>query len=182
MARGGVPVAHELASLLAAPLDVLLVRKLGHPSQPELGLGALAEDAVRVLNEPLLARLSVPPEVIEDLTRRETGELLRRLSLYRSGRPPLDVRGRPVVVVDDGLATGFTARAALELVRRRGAAPVILAVPVGSPEAVASLRPIADEVLCLEVSDRFSGISQCYRDFTQVTDDEVTRLLGSPTA
>jgi putative phosphoribosyl transferase len=178
MARGGVPVAHEVAEGLDAPLDVVVVRKLGHPDQPELGLGALGEEGVRVVNEPLLARLAVPAELVEQVAVRETAELERRVAAYRGDRPPVDVGGRVVVVVDDGLATGFTARAAVEVVRRRGAARVVVAVPIGSPEALSSLEGVADEVVCVETVGRFFGISEWYRDFTQVTDDEVARLLA----
>jgi putative phosphoribosyl transferase len=177
MARGGVPVAAEVARILDCPLDVVVVRKLGHPGQPELGLGALGEDGVRLVNESLVARLAVPADVIEEVARREQAELDRRVGLYRGDRPPVVVTDRPVIVVDDGLATGFTARAAVEVVRRRGASPVIVAVPAGSPEAVATLRLVADDVVCLETTDRFFGISQWYADFDQVADDEVARLL-----
>jgi putative phosphoribosyl transferase len=178
MARGGVPVAHEVARALEAPLDVVVVRKLGHPDQPELGLGALGEDGVRVVNEPLLARLAVPAAVVEQVVAGESAELERRVAAYRGDRPPAEVAGRTVVVVDDGLATGFTARAAVEVMRRRGAARVVVAIPVGSPEALISLEAVADEVVCVETGGRFFGISQWYRDFTQVTDDEVARLLA----
>jgi putative phosphoribosyl transferase len=181
MARGGVPVAAEVARILDCLLDVVVVRKLGHPGQPELGLGALGEDGVRVVNEALVARLAVPADAIEEVARREQAELDRRVRLYRGDRPPVVVTDRPVIVVDDGLATGFTARAAVEVVRRRRASPVIVAVPVGSPEAVATLRLVADDVVCLETTDRFFGISQWYRDFDQVPDDEVARLLISGT-
>jgi putative phosphoribosyl transferase len=177
MARGGVPVAAEVARILDCPLDVVVVRKLGHPGQPELGLGALGEDGVRVVNESLVARLAVPADVIEGVARRELAELDRRVGLYRGDRPPVVVTDRPVIVVDDGLATGFTARAAVEVVRRRRASSVIVAVPVGSPEAVASLRLVADDLVCVETTDRFSGVSQWYGDFDQVADDEVARLL-----
>ncbi len=180
MARGGVPVAHEVARILGAPLDVVVVRKLGHPDQPELGLGALGEEGVRVVNEPLVARLAVSAEMIEDVARREATELERRVRAYRGDMAPVEVTGRSVVVVDDGLATGFTARAAVEVARRRGAARVVLAVPVGSPEAVASLRSVADDVVCVATTARFFGISEWYRDFTQVGDVEVARLLGPP--
>jgi putative phosphoribosyl transferase len=180
MARGGVPVAAEVARILDCPLDVLVVRKLGHPGQPELGLGALGEDGVRVVNESLVARLAVPADAIEEVARREQAELDRRVRLYRGDRPPVVVTDRPVIVVDDGLATGFTARAAVEVVRRRQASSVIVAVPVGSPEAVATLRLVANDVVCLETTDRFFGISQWYEDFHQVADDEVARLLKGP--
>jgi putative phosphoribosyl transferase len=178
MARGGVPVAAEVARILDCPLDVVVVRKLGHPGQPELGLGALGEDGVRVVNESLVARLAVPSDVFEEVVHRELAELDRRVHLYRGDRPPVVVTDRPVLVVDDGLATGFTARAAVEVVRRRRASSVIVAVPVGSPEAVATLRLVADDVVCVETTDRFFGISQWYGDFDQVADDEVARLLN----
>jgi putative phosphoribosyl transferase len=178
MARGGVPVAAEVARILDYPLDVVVVRKLGHPGQPELGLGALGEDEVRVVNESLVARLAVPAAVIEEVARREQAELDRRVRLYRGDRPPVVLTDRPVIVVDDGLATGFTARAAVEVVRRRRASAVVVAVPVGSPEAVATLRLVADDVVCLETTDRFFGIGQWYGDFHQVADDEVARLLN----
>jgi putative phosphoribosyl transferase len=178
MARGGVPGAHEVARALDAPLDVVVVRKLGHPDQPELGLGALGEEGVRVVNEPLLARLAVPAAVVERVVAAEGAELERRVAAYRGDRPPAEVGGRTVVVVDDGLATGFTARAAVEVMRRRGAARVVVAVPVGSPEALISLEAVADEVVCVETGARFFGLSQWYRDFTQVTDAEVARLLA----
>jgi putative phosphoribosyl transferase len=182
MARGGVPVAHAVARMLDADLDVVVVRKIGHPRQPELGLGALGEEGVRVVNEPLVTRLAVSAAVFEAVARREGTELERRRRVYRGDRPPVVLSGRSVVVVDDGLATGFTARAAVEVVRRRRAARVTVAVPVGSPEAVSSLESVADEVVCFEISGGFSGISQWYRDFDQVTDDQVARLLADPPA
>jgi predicted phosphoribosyltransferase len=182
MARGGVPVAYEVARALGAPLDVVVVRKLGHPDQPELGLGALGEDGVRIVNAPMVARLAVPDEVIDSVAGRETVELERRRDLYRGGRPPVTVTGRPVIVVDDGLATGFTARAAVEVMRRRRAGRVVVAVPVGSPEAVASLGDVADDVVVVETAEEFSGISQCYGDFRQLGDDEVARLLAANAA
>ncbi len=182
MARGGVPVAQPLAAQLDAPLDVVLVRKLGHRGQPELGLGAIGEGGVRLLNEPLLARLGVSADEIDAVAAAETAELERRLRRYRGERPLIPLAGRTVVVVDDGLATGFTALAALASVRCRRPARIVLAVPVGSPGAVALLEEVADAVVCLESAERFSGISQCYGDFHQVSDDEVTRLLAQPTA
>jgi len=180
MARGGVAVAAEVAAVLGAPLDVVVVRKLGCPGQPELGLGALGEEGVRIVNERLVQRLGVTDEVIDEVAGRETVELERRRARYRAGRPPTPVAGRPVVVVDDGLATGFTARAAVEVMRRRRAGRVVVAVPVGSPGAVASLEAVADEVVCVETAGEFFGISEWYRDFHQVSDDEVARLLATP--
>jgi len=178
MARGGVPVAREVARILEAPLDVVVVRKLGHPRQPELGLGALGEDGVRVVNEPLVHRLGVAASVVEEVTAREAVELDRRRRAYRGDRPPVALEGRVVVVVDDGLATGFTARAAVEVVRRRGARRVVVGAPVAAPEAVASLRSVADDVVCVETVGRLFGISEWYLDFAQVADEEVTRILA----
>src|ERR1700722_18333233 len=134
MARGGVPVAFEVARALGAPLDVVVVRKLGHPRQPELGLGAIAEEGVRLVNAELVARLGVTETVIDAVAAEQTTELERRLWLYRGGRPALPATGRTAIVVDDGLATGFTARAAIEVMRRRSADRVVLAVPVGPPD------------------------------------------------
>ena len=179
MARGGVPVAYEIARALSAPLDVVVVRKLGHPNQPELGLGAIAENDVRLVNDTLVQQLRVPPEVIDRVAARELEELERRLRTYRGDRPPVPVEGRTAIVVDDGLATGFTARAAIEVMRRRRAARVVLAVPVGPPGAVEALQAVADDVVCVEVTERFFGISEWYLDFHQVSDDEVARLLAT---
>jgi putative phosphoribosyl transferase len=178
MARGGVPVAHVVANVLGAPLDVVVVRKLGHPNQPELGLGAIAESGVRLVNETLVEQLRVPPDVIDAVAARELEELERRLRTYRGDRPPVPVEGRTAIVVDDGLATGFTARAAVEVMRHRGASSVVVAVPVGPPGAVQSLRGVADEVVCVEITERFFGISEWYVDFHQVSDAEVARLLA----
>jgi len=178
MARGGVPVAFEVATALDAPLDVVVVRKLGHPRQPELGLGAIGEDGVRVVNAALVEQLEVTRDVLDDVTARQSTELERRLRVYRGGRAPFPVEGRTAIVVDDGLATGFTARAAIEVMRRRHAARVVLAVPVGPPGAVAALGEVADEVVCVEVTERFLGISEWYEDFHQVGDGEVARLLA----
>ena len=178
MARGGVPVAFEVARALGAPLDVVVVRKLGHPDQPELGLGAIAEGGVRLVNAALVHRLGVTAQTIDAVAARELAELERRLQRYRGGRPPMPVGGTTVVVVDDGIATGFTARAAVDVMRARGASRVVLAVPVGPPTTLASLADVADEVVCVEATDRFSGIGEWYRDFHQVGDDEVAALLA----
>lgn len=179
MARGGVPVAFEVATALCAPLDVIVVRKLGYPPQPELGLGALAEGGVRVLNAPLVAQLDVPETLIDEVATREAAELQRRLSAYRGDRGAVDLEDRTVVVVDDGLATGFTALAAVEAVRRRGAKRVVLAVPVAPPGAVAAIEVVADDVVCVEVTEGFFGLSEWYLDFSQVSDHEVVELLES---
>ena len=178
MARGGVPVAFEVAAAIGAPLDVVVVRKLGHPRQPELGLGAIGEDGVRVLNSAAGAaagrsrrrhRRRHPPR---DGRARTPSRRLPR------ARPPIPVQGRTAVVVDDGLATGFTARAAVEVARSRHAARVVLAVPVAPPDTVAALAEVADDVVCVDVSERFFGLSEWYEDFTQVSDEEVARLLS----
>jgi putative phosphoribosyl transferase len=184
MARGGVPVAFEVASALGAPLDVVVVRKLGHPRQPELGLGAIAEEGVRLINGALVARLGVTEDVIDAVAAEQTIELERRLRVYRRGRPPLSAAGRTAIVVDDGLATGFTARAAIEVMRRRSADRVVLAVPVGPPDTVKELREVADDVVCVETTRRFFGLSEWYEDFAQVSDEEVAELLalGTPVA
>jgi putative phosphoribosyl transferase len=184
MARGGVPVAFEVAAAYDAPLDVVVVRKLGHPRQPELGLGAIAEDGVRLVNSALVTQLGVPSAVIDAVAAEQATELERRVRVYRRGRAPVPVRDRAAVVVDDGLATGFTARAAIEVMRGRGAARVVLAVPVGPPDTVVALRDVADDVVCVHVTERFFGLSEWYEDFEQVSDAEVARLLelGAPGA
>ena len=182
MARGGVPVAAEVARALGAPLDVLVVRKLGYPPQPELAMGAIGEGGVRVVNESVIRQLQVPESVVEQVASVEHAELERRLAAYRDGRPGVDVAGRTVVVVDDGLATGATARAAISVLRHRGATRVVLASPVGPPNVVRDMQRVADDVVCLEVSDRFFGIGQWYADFRQVSDDEVRRLLAGAVA
>ncbi|HLI14682.1 MAG TPA: phosphoribosyltransferase family protein [Acidimicrobiales bacterium] len=174
--RGGVPVAFEVAQALAAPLDVLVVRKLGVPFQPELAMGAIGE-GVRVLNDAVLRSADVREPELEAVERRERAELERRAQRYRAGRPPLELAGRTVIVVDDGIATGSTARAACQVVRAKGAARVVLAVPVAPSSSLASLAGEADEVVCLEQPAWFSAVGAYYRDFTQATDEEVVGLL-----
>jgi len=180
--RGGVPVGAEIARALGAPLDVLVVRKLGHPHQPELGIGAVAEGGVTLLNEALLRRAQVAPGVLAAIEAREQEEVARRVARYRGGRPRVAVAGRPVVLVDDGLATGFTARAAIEVLRRAGAATIVLAVPVAPPETLAELRPLVDDVVCVHAPAEMWAIGQWYDDFTQTTDEEVSRLLAAAPA
>ncbi|MGZ8631054.1 MAG: phosphoribosyltransferase [Actinomycetota bacterium] len=176
--RGGVPVAAEVARALDAPLDVLVVRKLGCPWQPELGMGAIAEGDITVLNEELIARIGADDGMIEAVADRERAELERRIRRYRGDRPPVPVEGRTVTLVDDGIATGSTARAAIDVLRRRGASRVVLAVPVAPQEAVVSLGAVADEVVAVEVPRMFMAIGQFYDDFSQTRDDEVAELLA----
>jgi putative phosphoribosyl transferase len=177
--RGGVPVAYEVARVLDAPLDVLVVRKLGCPWQPELGLGAIGEDGVRLLNLDLIRRAHVSAQELEVVARREGRELERRVERYRRGRTGVDLSGRNVLVIDDGLATGFTARVGIEVVRRRGAKRVVLAVPVAPPDTLVELGEVADEVVCLEAPARFGSIGAFYADFSQTTDAEVAGLLAA---
>jgi putative phosphoribosyl transferase len=178
--RGGMPVAAEVARALEAPLDVLVVRKLGCPWQPELALGAVGEDGAMVLNPALIAGIGLAPQDLAEVVRTERGELERRLAGYRGRRPAVPVAGRTVIVVDDGLATGASARAATRVLRRRGARRIVLAVPVAPPETVKALGGVADEVVALETPRAFLAIGQCYDDFTQTSDQEVTRLLATP--
>lgn len=175
--RGGVPVGFELARALGAPLDVFMVRKLGVPVQPELAMGAVASGGVRVLNPSVVRGLRIPAEVIDEETRREVEELRRRERAYRGGRPPPEVRGRTVVLVDDGLATGSTMRAAAAAVKQMGPARVIVAVPVGAAETCELLRREVDEVVCAATPEDFFSVGAWYEDFAQTTDEEVRELL-----
>ncbi|MEO3890935.1 phosphoribosyltransferase [Nonomuraea sp. B5E05] len=175
--RGGVPVAFEVARVLGAPLDVIVVRKLGVPYQPELGFGALGEGDIRVINPEVVRMADVTPSEMATVEKSERAEVLRRARRFRDDRPPVDLAGRTVIVVDDGIATGSTARAACQVARARGAARVILAVPVGAPDTVASLRKDADEVICLETPAALWAIGVWYADFTQITDEQVVELL-----
>jgi len=179
--RGGVPVAAEVAAALDAPLDLVLVRKIGAPYQPELALGAVVDgaEAETVLNQDVVAATGASEAYIAAARDRELAEIERRRQLYLSGRPRPDPRGRVAVVVDDGLATGATARAALHALRRRGPSRLILAVPVAPPDTVDALRAEADEVICLHEAEIFSGIGGFYRDFHQLGDAEVISLLDA---
>jgi putative phosphoribosyl transferase len=176
--RGGVPVAVEVARALGAPLDVILVRKLGVPSQPELAMGALGEDGVRVLDSDLISRIRLSDRALADVEARERAELERRARTYRGERPPADITNRTVVIVDDGLATGASARAAIAVARARGARRVILAVPVAPPETVTALEPLADAVISVETPSPLHAVGQVYVDFRQTTDEEVVTALG----
>ncbi|MCY1651589.1 phosphoribosyltransferase family protein [[Kitasatospora] papulosa] len=180
--RGGVPVAYEVAQALGAPLDVIVVRKLGVPYHPELGFGAIGEGGVRVISEEIVRRAGVGEKDLVAVERAEAAELVRRAHAYREGRPRLPLEGRAVVVVDDGVATGATARAACQVVRAQGAAYVVLAVPVAPPDAAARLREDADEVVYLSAPVLFSAVGEWYRDFSQTSDEEVVALLARASA
>jgi predicted phosphoribosyltransferase len=186
--RGGVPVAHEVARALAAPLDVLLVRKLGVPGQPELAMGAIASGGVRVLNRLVVDGLGIPPAVVDEVAAREGAELARREQAYRPGRAPLDVAGRVVVVVDDGLATGSTMRAAVAALRavstesgEPGPSPrrIVVAVPVGASETCRDLETEADEVVCAHLPASFRAVGQWYDDFSDPSDEQIRAMLAS---
>lgn len=178
--RGGVPVAAEVARALGAPLDVVLVRKLGLPQRPELAMGAVGEDGVVVLNEDVLEAARVDEATLADVERRERAELERRAQQVRGDRPRLPLEGRTAVVVDDGIATGATARAACAVVRAHGAARVVLAVPVGSPRALADIAPTVEEVVVLESPQRSTAVGQAYADFRPTDEEEVLALLRRP--
>ncbi|WP_136707877.1 phosphoribosyltransferase [Agromyces sp. H66] len=188
--RGGVPVAAELARALGAPLDVLVVRKLGLPRQPEVAMGAIGEHGARVLNDDVLRSGGVSDDQLAAVERRERAELEARVARFRGGAPTVDLTGRTAVIVDDGVATGATARVACTVARELGAASVILATPVGAPDSIAEIAamPEVDEVVCLSTPRGFMAVGMHYLDFSQTTDDEVQAILaeahsggGSPT-
>ncbi len=176
--RGGVPVAFEIATALDAPLDVLAVRKLGAPGHPELGIGAVAEDGTGVINQSTAAAVGVGQRELDSIVAREAAELRRRVQLYRGGLPPVDVEGRVVIVVDDGVATGVTDTAALSALRKRNPRKLVLAVPVCPSSSLPELGEHADEVICQRMPARMISVGHWYRDFTQVSDEEVMSLLG----
>jgi putative phosphoribosyl transferase len=177
--RGGVPVAGEVARILAAPLDVFLVRKLGVPGQEELAMGAIASGGSQVLNRPVIEHLGVSDDDLAAVTRSEADVLAQRERAYRNDRPPLPVAGATVIVVDDGLATGASMRAAIHALRAQAPAAIVAAVPVGSPETCRAVRAEADEVLCVRMPDRFLAVGQAYVDFSPTSDDEVRAVLDA---
>jgi predicted phosphoribosyltransferase/predicted alpha/beta-hydrolase family hydrolase len=177
--RGGVVVAAQVARLIGAPLDLVVVRKLGAPGNPELGIGAVAEDGAMVVNEALVARLRVGEGQLDRIANRERRELERRVAAYRTD-PPVPLDGKTAIIVDDGLATGYTARAAVAAARLRGADRVVVAVPVAAPETAAEFEVLVDELLCVELPAMLLGVGGAYADFTQTTDDAVVSLLRGP--
>ncbi len=175
--RGGVPVGFEIAQALNAPLDVFVVRKLGVPDHEELAMGAIASGGVRVLNEELVRALHIPDEVVETVVRREEKELERREREYREGRPPVDVRGRTVVLVDDGLATGSSMRVAALALRKEMPRQIIVAVPVAAASTCAEFETEVDQIICAVTPDPFWAVGQWYTDFSETSDQEVRDLL-----
>jgi putative phosphoribosyl transferase len=175
--RGGVPVGYEVARELRLPLDVFVVRKLGTPGQPELAMGAIASGGVHVLNREVVDTFGIPEEVIDAATAAEQAELERRERQYRGERPPLDARGKIVILVDDGLATGSTMRAAAAALRQEDAAKIVVAVPVAAAATCELLRAEVDEIVCGATPEPFFAVGQWYRDFSQTTDEEVHDLL-----
>jgi len=175
--RGGVPVAFEVARLLDLPLDVFVVRKLGVPGHPELALGAIASGGIRVLNHDVIGMLGIPRSEIERVAESEASELVRREHAYRGHRPPLELKGGTAILIDDGLATGASMRAALKALRQNEPARVVVAVPVAPPDTCRDLRDDADEVVCAETPEPFYGVGAWYDDFSQTSDEEVAKLL-----
>jgi predicted phosphoribosyltransferase len=177
--RGGVPVAYEVAKALAVPLDVIVVRKLGLPGQPELGMGAIASGGVRVLNQDVVRALRIPERTIDSVAALEAAELERRERVYRGERPAEDPTGQTVILVDDGLATGSSMQAAIAAQRARGAASIVVAVPVGPQSTCLEIARLADRLVCLNQPAFFAAVGEWYADFNPTTDDEVRQLLES---
>ena len=175
--RGGVPVGYEISRALGAPLDVFVSRKLGAPGQPEFGIGAVAAGGVRILNADVVRRLGIPDEYVERITAREVAEVNRRLRFFRGGRPEPEVGGLTVILVDDGLATGVTARAAVEALRLRKPGRLILAAPVCAAQTAELFQSRVDELVCLVAPSDLGAIGLWYKNFDQTTDEEVVQLL-----
>ena len=176
--RGGVPVAYEVAQALGAPLDVFIVRKLGLPSHPELAIGAIASGGVRVVDQAALQRFGVTEEELAAVAANEERELERREREYRADTPPPEVRGKTVILIDDGLATGATMAAAAAALKAQGPARLVVAVPVAAPETCEALRPMVDEIVCVATPDPFLAVGLWYEDFSQTSDEEVRELLA----
>lgn len=177
--RGGVPVAEAVATALNAPLDILLVRKLGVPGQEELAMGAIASNGIQILNDSVIQYMGIPESVLEAVTKREAEEIRRREQAYRGVRPAADIPGKTVIVVDDGLATGSTMKAAIAALRRQEPAKIIVAVPTASPETCEELKSEADEIVCAITPEPFYAVGFSYEDFEQTTDAEVRALIQS---
>ena len=175
--RGGVPVAAEVAQALGVPLDVIIVRKIGVPWQPELGMGAVGEDGARIINPEVVRIAGVSQRDLAAIERREMAEVERKAKQFRGDRPQIPFTGKTIVIVDDGIATGSTAKAACHIARARGAKRVVLAVPVAPADWNKRMIDDADELICVETPENFSGVGQWYRDFSQTTDDEVLQCL-----
>jgi putative phosphoribosyl transferase len=175
--RGGVPVGFEVATRLGAPLDVMIVRKLGTPGQPELAMGAIASGGVRVMNEEVISGLRIRQDSIDAVAEREQREIERREDTYRGGQPPLEVRDHTVIVVDDGLATGATMRAAVAALKQRGPARIVVAVPTAAADSAELVRDEADEVVCLATPEPYFAVGIWYENFSQTSDQEVRTLL-----
>lgn len=180
--RGGVPVAFEVAEALSAPMDVFVVRKLGTPMNSELAMGAIASGDVRILNEDVVQRLNISDDAIERVADEERAELQRREELYRGARPRLELEGKTVLLIDDGLATGATMRAAVNALREHDPAKIVVAVPTAPPETCSEFEDIVDEIVCLETPRDFMGVGGAYRDFSQTSNQEVRDLLESANA
>lgn len=176
--RGGVPVAYEVAKSLQAPLDVFLVRKLGVPGHEELAMGAIASGGVRVLNDEVVNALHIPTDIIEKITAREKVELERRESAYRGNRPEFEVRNHLVILVDDGLATGASMRAAVAALRKKEPQQIVVGVPTAAPDTCESFENDVDEIVCAVTPQPFHSVGTWYEDFSQTTDDEVREILA----
>src|SRR5438067_3757834 len=175
--RGGVPVAFEVAEALDAPLDTFIVRKLGMPGHPEFAMGAIASGGVRVLSDDVIRLYGITPDAVDAIARQELAELQRREREYRHGRPFVELRGRTVIIVDDGLATGASMRAAVQAVRAHAPSAVVVAVPVGAPSTCREFADITDETVCARTPEPLSAVGLWYRDFSQTSDEEVRALL-----
>ena len=176
--RGGVPVAYEIGKELGLPIDIFVVRKLGVPGHEELAMGAIASGGVRHINRDVVDQLGIDSETIEAASRREQKEIERREELYRGQRPPLDVRDKTVILVDDGLATGSTMRAAIAALRQHRPARIVVAVPTAAPQTCSEIADEVDEIICAATPETFYAVGQWYQEFSQTTDDEVRELLA----